>query len=211
MKDQSKTKQLQASIRQLMMQHKISIKELHLGSGVATATIQRIRSGTTNPTMEVLEALAKFFKISIAELLEEKQLKKEPLIEHVVQIPLVPWETLTCLKDQMKTSARYIVSELQLGKNSFALRLEENFSPLFTKGSFIILDPDEPVENKSYILVIKNGSFSPSIKQFIIYDDKQMLVPLTPMFEAVELTKEFQVLGTIVQIKFNMKGENTHA
>lgn len=194
-----------------MMQHKISIKELHLGSGVATATIQRIRSGTTNPTMEVLEALAKFFKISLAELLEAKKLKKESIIGHIVQVPVVSWETLLCPKDHMKASGRYVVSELQLGKRSFALQLEESFSHLFTQGSFIILDPDELIENKSYILVIKKGSYSPSIKQFIIYDDKQMLVPLNPVFEAVELTKEFQVLGIIVQIKFNLKERNTHA
>ena len=62
---------LAANLRRLRIARHLSLSELARATGISKATLSSIESGSSNPTVETLAALAGALRVSLGELLEE--------------------------------------------------------------------------------------------------------------------------------------------
>ena len=62
---------LAANLRRLRIARHLSLSELARATGISKATLSSIESGSSNPTIETLAALAGALRVSLGELLEE--------------------------------------------------------------------------------------------------------------------------------------------
>jgi transcriptional regulator with XRE-family HTH domain len=65
---------LAANLRRLRIARHLSLSELARGTSISKATLSSIESGSSNPTVETLAALAGALRVGLGELLEEPPL-----------------------------------------------------------------------------------------------------------------------------------------
>lgn len=192
-------------LKTLMKEKGITIRTLYEGSGVATATIQRIRSGVGNPTIENLEAIARFLKVSVSELVGESSLSVKAEVR-AESIPLFTWTEVLHLQAMRAIHHETIsVVDLEISEEAFALQVSENLNHLFLKGAVMVVDPKAELLHKSFVIVYKEGGVLPSLKQLLIHDDVKVLKPLMDGFPAQVLDSQFSIIGVVVQTFFNLK------
>lgn len=92
------------------------------------------------------------------------------------------------------------VTEKKADNDVFAIVVDtEEFNPIFTKESILIIDPSLlPPHDDDYLAIQFENSRDISIRKYKIYDNENYLVPLNPQFKAVLCSeKKFNFLGVI--------------
>jgi SOS-response transcriptional repressor LexA len=83
--------------------------------------------------------------------------------------------------------------------NSFALVTHgDSMSPEFCEGDIIVVDPDVPPHNGSFVIA-KNGAEA-TFKQLIVDGDRRYLKPLNPRYPIIDGVG-FRVVGVVVEKK----------
>jgi SOS-response transcriptional repressor LexA len=148
--------------RLLKLHGDLSLSELARGTQIPQPTLHHIIEGKTKkPRRQALEALARFFSISIPQLTGITPLTpkipdaiKESL--KISTVPLIDW----CLarhwereKDNLSNFDQIILGR-EIDKNSFALQLQDSrMEPLFQENSILIFDPSKAVKERDFVLV----------------------------------------------------------
>lgn len=206
---------LRDNLNSLMEECKISLSELHRNTGVPIATIQRIKNDQdSNPTISTLKPIADFFCISVSQLIGDDPLPAQRASgvyienrEHWIKIPIISWEqaitwpSINTFDLKLSTTS----TDIDVGGNTFALKIVDDDWVGFSKGAIIIIDPNLNPKNRDYILVHKNGMETAIIKTYLIYEDAPYLIPLNSNFKTVPLDEEYRILGVIVQIRMDTR------
>jgi len=72
-------------------------------------------------------------------------------------------------------------------------------SPEFSENCIIIVDPSIPLHNKAYVIVDFNDELY--FRQYFENNGKKVLRCMNPSYPEIELDKDFEVRGCIVQQK----------
>ena len=72
-------------------------------------------------------------------------------------------------------------------------------SPEFSENCIIIVDPSIPIQNEAYVIVDFNEELY--FRQYIEKNGKKFLRCLNPSYPEIELDKDFELRGCIVQQK----------
>ena len=197
-----------------MDKSQVSITQLHKNTGVPITSIQRMRSDpTANPTIASLKPIADFFNISINQLIGEDPLTENEFagvyIENKIEwasIPLITWKQVVSWPNNYDKAKKYtlIATDIGVGKNAYALKVLDEMEDGFRKGSMIIVDPNIEPNDMDYVIAHKVGSAEASLKNFRVYDGEIYLKPLNKHFNSTVFNQDYKVLGTVVQIKFNL-------
>ena len=117
-------------IRALMAERKIDDTELAKATGIASSSLSRIKNDpATNPTLASLLPIAKFFGITVSQLIGETALNKgyvtEP-IRHktliIKQVPVIAWEEIQDFKtNKLQEFNNWLPSNRSLSDKAFAL------------------------------------------------------------------------------------------
>jgi transcriptional regulator with XRE-family HTH domain len=205
---------LSNNLNMLMAQARLNSSELARQIGLPATTIKRIRNNEhANPTITTLLPIAKFFSITINELLGSELLNiegKSFSITGLKKIPLLSWQECVNYESlEYDQCPNYILTERQLSKKAFALAMDDDNSEFFPKYCILILDPEEKPNSGDYIVVAKKEQTLAFVRKYLIEIDQIYLKPLVLGLNVSPLTSEYKILGVIVQYKMELKTERS--
>jgi transcriptional regulator with XRE-family HTH domain len=196
---------LSLQLKNLIQTAGISESELARCTGVPQQVINRLVTGkNTNPKITTLSLIAKYFNITISQLLKEELLfgSSDTILN---KIPLLAWDELGLkpLNLLINEGNDTISIESNSCDSWFATKLLcDSMEPKFAKGTLLIFDKDKEISHLAF------GLFSIEKKQEIIF--RQIFIKervtyikcLNPQCEChklVKLSKDYIFLGTLVQ------------
>lgn len=183
-----------------MKQNNITNESLAEKTGLSRSSINRIRMGKGNPTVETLLILCNFFNVSMQEITGKKTLSHSSFptgsfeyISNHEKIPFINWNTLSPLILEDESLIFYAIKNSQeymnIPKNS-TLIVEKKRAP--TQGDIIILS-----ENKSNIVLI--AEYIKDIKNEYV----SSILPLNQLTSEKSLVSldNFQILGVVLETR----------
>ena len=91
-------------------------------------------------------------------------------------------------------------SSCSTNSEPYALQnIGDMMSPEFSENCIIIVDPSIPIQNEAYVIVDFNEELY--FRQYIEKNGKKFLRCLNPSYPEIELDKDFELRGCIVQQK----------
>lgn len=196
-----------------MDEARLNSEELSRRIGLPASTIKKIRNNhDSNPTLSTLSPIAKYFTLSISQLIgdepfPESRLKgayriNERILSH---IPVISWEMAVLWPSADITPKQTITSEHQYSTDSFALIVEEDDWENLAVGTSLIIDPSLKPAHRDYIIVHRTGQKSPTLRQALFDEGQSYLKPVTPGYNITALTPEHNILGVVVEYKKYLK------
>lgn len=189
---------LSSNLQQLMRIHgNLSPSELSKRIGIPQPTIHHMLFGSTkNPWKKNLEALAKYFSISIEQLTGEEELPqiipeniKEDL--QLRTIPIIDWGMLNhWLQDKERTKpAKEILLEKEITPNSFAVIIDDSsMGPMFPVNSLLIFDAGKTPKDRDYVIA-KIGDNNSILFNRLFADNSELYLKQEAVGEDVRLIK----------------------
>lgn len=202
-------------LKALMAEIRINESELARRTGIGQPVIHRIASGETdNPKVGTLSPIAKFFALSISQLIGDEPLPPNripgtfnPSAVGWKQLPLLTWEhvlTWPHLPDTAKPT-QTVSTDQDIGKDAYALTLKDTtMEPRFPEGTLLIIDPAQKVQNRDFAIVSVDGHKQPTFKQILIDGEAVYLKPLNPDFKTILLDKNYKFLGKVIQARMHL-------
>jgi len=203
-------KPLSENLNILMSKARLSASELARQIGIPAATIKRIRNNEqANPTITTLLPIAKYFSISLNELIGDKTydvIDKDCETNKLNTIPQLSWHECihSTLLDYKKIPEK-ILTERTVSKSAYALKVEDHNQDFFTKDNILIIEPEIKPKTGDYVIVANIKKNITSIRKYLIEIDQIYLKPLVPGLEVSILTPEYNILGVIIQCKMELK------
>lgn len=141
----------------LLFKNKLNAVDLAKKVNLSQPNIHRLLTGKAKkPLASTLEPIAKFFSLSVEQLVGTEELPEYFLHESkTLEIPLYPWDELSKIdfRNPKITIETVFISNDQ-SRNCFATRMRGmHMRPLFPEGTLLIFDPDKKIYEGSYALV----------------------------------------------------------
>lgn len=209
-------------LTKLMEESDIDDASLSRETGVPASSISRMRlNPDANPTASTLRPLAKFFGISISQLLGDEPLPKErlpgthhPLGFTLARIPIIHWEWVNLwLKEDKQTLpfkeklTRWISTEKAVSPKAFALVIPtESFGLILRKGSLIIIDPETQVSDGDLALVSLLQEDTILLRKILIDGNDTYIKSVNPEMKSTKLLeKGAHIFGVVIEIRFSLQ------
>lgn len=198
--------QLSNNLIALMEARQIGGTQLARVTKIPLSTIKNIRKGVhVNPTIETLIPLARYFNVSIEDIINADltaQARRKP--NHCSKIlprpvPVISWEEAIYWTTNV-LSDKYIFTEKPC-KEAFALSSEQNLSETFSAPGVFLIDPEQKPTHLDYVLVHKVGLDRASIRRFIRDEDRCYLKSLIINNNLVEYDQSYRLLGVIMEYR----------
>lgn len=205
--------QLKNNLTFLMTERHISASQLARETGIPPTTIKRIRNSVnSNPTLVSLLPIAKFFGVSVSQLLGETHLSIHKVLSNQNQhetphayLPIITWEQAISPQDINMLEIDYAVAGKNLSAQSYALIVQENDWKKFSKGTLLIIDPQITPESGDYVIAYDRNENKVTVKQIILKNDGKYLKSLINENQFIELSENQKVLGIIVEYRAELR------
>ena len=202
---------LAKNMKLLMGRRKISESELSRRTLVGQPVIHRIASGENhNPKLATLRPLAKFFSLTLSQLIGDVPLPDMAMVEmpapnsKLLHVPLLTLDQAPLWvghKDQVKTE-RTLVTDLTISDESFAIQLQDTtMRPNFPEGTVCIIDPHLQPVDLDFVVVRRGGQQAAVFKRYLIDGEDRYLKAMNSDFPAVEMDKDSLIVGTMVEAR----------
>jgi len=170
-----------------------------------------------NPEIDVNHSENTFFDSGIRlskkrdSPIEQPKSLIEKLKNGLNTIPLISWVKAGSWSETIDNfhpgdSADLIPTTAKTGKNSYALRVDgDSMEPIFAEGSIIIVDPDAPIINKSYVIVRLDDSKETTFKQYIEESGRKYLKPVNPRYPILEINEDATFCGKVIMVQMEIE------
>lgn len=202
----------------LMTEAGIKEAELARQTGLPQTTINRLLLGdTTDPRANTLKPIAKFFGVTIGQLLGEEALNKNRISGSFyannrnawMNVPIIEWEdalSWVFRKDSydIYSHNKWIITERLVSNLSFAIISKPFMEPRFRKNSILIVDPEsEYIDGKFAVVSLDNQTIT--VRQ-ISHDNTEIyLKHFDKTIPSVKYeTKKHRILGVIVEARIDL-------
>lgn len=197
----------------LMDEKRISADELSRRTDIPSSTIKKIRNHyNPNPTLTTLLPLAKFFSVTLSQLIGDEPLPEsrvegiyQPNSQALQQIPVLSWKEAITWPNTNKRPHTFLSSEYHYGKNAFALIVQEESWENLSKGTALLIDPALVTEHRDYVIVHKRDQTTPTLKQALFDEGELYLKSLFHGQNIIPITPEHRLLGVVVEYKKHLK------
>jgi transcriptional regulator with XRE-family HTH domain len=199
-------------IKYLMQKNYLTIENLSQELGLSVSTINRLLVSSNNdPRLSTLKPIAKFFNISLDELVGEKPLQLQSNDEGhsfdnkniLLQVPVLHWEQVTKAKEitaslNFENWNHWTVSIDNVSQLAFALIIGQSSlgTPFYNK-TRIIVEPEKKSLDSDYVLAIIDNN--PVLTKCIING-------MEKIYQSLNLEQKYQQgentiieVGTVVQ------------
>lgn len=209
-----KRTKLAAVLKILLHEKNLSESELARRTGVGQPVIHRMASGETdNPKIDTLRPIAKFFSLSLDQLIGDQPLPSFIEVQSSHRINHIPLLSLTeatlwpAQKSKIST-LDHTFTDAEVGQLAFAIKLLDDHSlPLFPAGTLLVIDPECCSGNRDFVLLHFAGQKGAVLKQLLIDGEDFYLKPLNPEFKTIAMSRKDKILGTMVQAKIDFRFE----
>ncbi|WP_337049941.1 helix-turn-helix domain-containing protein [Serratia fonticola] len=168
-----------ANLAILMKEKGIDAAELSRSTGLGIATINSMRRGAGNPTISTLTALAKFFGVSLSELMEGDVEKERLPLRNVKAIPFVKIGDVDRFMESGIADDTYTTEiELARSESLFAILINnDSLYPQLSNGSVCIVSKDE-LPSDGDIVLVKIHQHIPCFRRVFIEGDSFLFTPI---------------------------------
>lgn len=211
---------LSSNLKKLMSLTQINASELARRTGIAQPIIHRLSTGQNiNPKLATIGPIARYFIVSISQLIGEEPLPNDQSFlrvnsEHRVwnRIPLISWQDTIRWPEnlsyyQNSNDAVYIPTDINVSKLAYSLVIQGcTMGPLFLQGTTIVIEPTRKPQNKNFVVVYLASENEARLKQILIDGDDRFLKSLNSDSENIKMTQlneADQFLGVMAQAKVN--------
>ena len=212
---------LSTNLKYLMQEAKLKTTELARATGILQPVLHKVVAGNTdNPRVCTLVPIAKYFNITLEQLLGLQPLPQDrrqttDLADHWHPVPLLNNWTLCQepLTDTERTNAHMVLVEGMVDTDAFALTVKDStMLPLFTEGCLLIVSPNQAVKNGQFVIVQLADENEPLFKQILFDGSDVYLKPLNPDFKTIYLGKDasYKVLGVVVESREKFFTQERH-
>ena len=200
---------LATNLQALMRAHNTTPTALARATGIGQPVIHRMATGETdNPTLGTLKPIAKYFGITMNQLIGEDPLEDNYLRHQITMIPLIDiahaskWNRAP---QEVKPS-RHIMIDTNISAKGFAVRLEDStMEPTFPAGTTVIIDPLLKATNGNFVIAYHQGKRLSTFKQLLIDGQDFYLKALNPAFETIKATETHVIIGPMIQARLDFK------
>lgn len=191
----------------LLQDLKITANTLSKETGIRQATVYKIKEGTiSNPTIETLYPIAKYFGFTVDELMSVRLYSSTPMSEKTSRIPLISFSDIEKYPDI--NIIKYVNTDFPTSNDKYCVKaIEDNGK--FENGSILIVDTSLQYQSRDYVIAKRIIDNKCSIKR-IMYDDDFFLQSITYGLEnQVFKFSDYSITGVIVgYIKYYKMVEN---
>lgn len=191
----------------------MSLREAAKSAGISHVHVKDIEEDKIKPSFEKIMHLLKAYGADIQEFLREVGYlpqNVEPVaigdLNSVPTVPVISWVAAGRWQEtdafQQGEVDEWVASDVK-GQNIFALRVKgDSMEPEFADGDIIILDPHVKPHPGDYV-IIRNDEGEATLKQLKQYGKIQVLHPLNPKYQDIELSEKHQyvIVGKVVEKK----------
>lgn len=202
----------------LMFKKNVKATELAKEIKVQQQTLQRIVSGVSpNPHSSTLKPIADYFDVSIDQLTGTEQLPesylpfpsvrfKGDLQRKVREVPLLTWEQIdNFFNHDNKGNDNKIIVTVDFNEKCFGLTMgDSSMDPYFSQGTLLIIDPEKPFKDRSFVLVKLHDEALYLFRQILIDGQHKYLKPLNPDLKAFKmklLDEKDHIFGVLVEAR----------
>ena len=204
---------LNENLSKLLERNNVSLSQLHRNTGVATPTIKRLQSDpSTNPTISTLIPIAKFFNITVAQLIGTEPLfiDTNGFIENKanwLKVPIISWEEISHFNSNSlhDSNHSFVSVDIEVGNKPYAIKVIEDDWLALSKDSILIINSMIKPEHKDFAIVEKIDHGLPTLKQIIIDQDKTYLKSMNPQFAPSLFDETCVFHGVLMQIRKDTK------
>lgn len=210
-------KKLSDILSVLLDKEGISVNELSRQVGVPQPVIHRIlKNKTTNPSINTLSPIAKYFSVSINQLIGDAPLLQDKSsacvgYPEIKNVPIIRWCEITNWVQNQDQAAilNFISVDKNISTNSFALKMCECNShitdPRFHENSIIIVEPNIEYRNRDYVIICgkKESNAVCLIRQILIDGTDKYLKPLNLEGETKKLGLNEKIIGVVIEARHN--------
>lgn len=200
-----------------MAEARISGLYLAENTGVPVTTINRIRNkGKTNPTLETLLPIARFFNLTISQLVGENDLVSQKEVNPTpstnaffLEIPIISWESAhSWVAGKMCPVKEYAISNNVICKGAYGLVVQNEYWQDFKVGTLLIIKPSLKAEDGDYIVVhelLENETHENTLRKLSFESGKKYLLPMTSGGNTEEMTDRHFLLGVLAEYQKKLK------
>jgi transcriptional regulator with XRE-family HTH domain len=205
-------------LKRLVQNAGLTEVELANKSGIAQTTINRLMNGATpDPRTSTLLPLAKYFNITIGQLLGEEPLfidgDKLKLIK-INKVPLFSWEEVISYQKLMGTLTietwnNWVIANADISDQAYALSVHQrSLSPVFPYNTTLIVDQRQKIQDNDYVIIYREGGNTTSVKKVVIIGDERWLLDPNKNVGAMLFTESHICCGVIIQAQIPFTAEN---
>ncbi len=204
-------------IKQLMQESNMSEAELARQVGLPQTTVNRLLLGSTaDPRASTLKPIAKFFDITIDQLLGIEDIPQDRISgtfrtinrDAWTHVPIIEWKDAIAWLFRnddydLHSHQQWTVSDCAISKQSFALPSTPSMEPMFRRNSILIIDPDADIVDGKYVILTLDGS-NTVIRKAHIDGGCIYLKNFDQHLPTIKLeTNIHRVLGVVIEAKVN--------
>lgn len=166
-------------------------------TGVGQATIYKIKDGEiSNPTIDTILPLSKYFGFSIDELIRIKLYSTNPSANRMGNmIPLIPFNHINNFPNI--PPIRYINTDCIDVEGKYCVEIVDD-DCIFIKNSILIINTKIKYEKSDFVIVINNNNKIPSIKKIIFDDIFFLQSTVKSLYQHIYNINDYTVLGVVV-------------
>lgn len=205
-------------ISDLLKETSIKESELARQTGVPQTTINRMLLGETiDPRANTLKPIAKFFGVTIGQLLGE-----EPIFADRVQgtfssynrnawnnVPIIQWEEalswiFTKEKYNLNSHKKWIITEKNVSENSYGLLSKPFMEPRFKRNSILIIDPNCQHQDGKFAIITLD-QVTVTIRQLTFDGSLIYLKHFDPTIPTIKFDDNIhRILGYIIEARIDL-------
>jgi len=193
---------LAENLNLLLTKNNVDVKTLHKHTGISIPSINALRRGEGNPTLETLLALSKFFNISINELIStnHQSIQKKP-----ISIPLYTLNDFASTDMPKNTDIINVEYDELLNDDSFAIELHNNaLSPFYEKGAIFIISAGIAYSDGD-IAFIKFNSKKYGFRKIFLQSNLILTKMLTTEDQKPTILDKGEILGIVIKVIQNLR------
>lgn len=198
---------IRKTLSELMEQHAITEAELARRTQVPPATVNRLMAGATpDPRLSTIRPLARYFNVSIDQLIGDEPLTTSRVTEKFNFLPIIPWQEVPASSEFIKSLdfsnwQDWEPVNIRISPGAFALTIHQRTLGMpFAYKALLIIEPDKEPNDGDYVIVYHKQSNSVIVKQLIIDGKDVWLNAPNDHIPPILMTKEYKICGVIVRV-----------
>jgi transcriptional regulator with XRE-family HTH domain len=211
---------LKLRLELLMKKQKITNELLAKETGISMSSINRIRMGRSNPTVETLITICDFFNISLQDIIapEDGEVtnnmyeNNEPIsvVNSVLEnnISLIKWESISVDSTLYKKREDLLQLINNITSDMFGVFTPREYGPI-PKNSLVIIDTARKLISGDLVLTKNIQTSGISIVEYLQDIDQDYVSSLVPPSDNQEKKyfplENFQVIGVILEFRNKLK------
>jgi SOS-response transcriptional repressor LexA len=202
---------LAAVLKTLLQKRNLSESELSRRTGVCQPVIHRMASGETdNPKIETLRPIARYFSISLDQLVGDAPLTSE-YVFHVEQelfnLPLIsPQDAALWPENKQDIVATLVQTDVKISDLAYAIRLKDStMYPMFPDGTLLIIEPKESYNHRDFVIARIKNQPQVLFKQLLLDGADQYLKSVNADYPPIKINPSDKILGVMLQARIDFR------